>query len=74
MSTNEDMCKTMTTVIREALTKAGVSADFINEDLMIQVVKLMESSYNQGYDDGREDTQIKHKLHVMRVLREELEP
>ena len=71
--TSIEHVKTMAVVVKDALTKAGLPPDFIDEDLMVRVVMLMESSYNQGYEDGKEDAQTKHKMHVMSVLREQME-
>lgn len=59
--------------IVRACLNACVPPDRINEVLVANITKLLEQSYSIGYDDGREIAEIKHKQHVMKVLKQELE-
>jgi hypothetical protein len=40
-------------------------------DLLSSITKLLERAYNLGYSDGKEDAEIKHKNHVMKILKQE---
>jgi hypothetical protein len=62
---------TMGQKITVALVEASLPIAHITEDVIKCVMKLMEEAYSHGWDDGSEDAEVKHKNHVMQVLRKE---